>query len=178
VHDVDWFLIPGPAGYAPEAALAAAQILATPASPGQAARAVADLRSAVSSDHQGTLYPAAVPAVRVFLAVIAAMPGTPRDEALTVLLDWRGMFQPEPGYETYANHVTAPGRITDAITDLLRDAEPVLRQVADDDHTQNRKQVMELLRRLDAGWIPVDLPRERTRLDPGIRDPAWPGTAT
>jgi hypothetical protein len=60
----------------------------------------------------------------------------------------------------------------------MRDAEPVLRQVADDDHTQNRKQVMELLRRLDAGWIPVDLPRERTRLDPGIRDPAWPGTAT
>lgn len=57
---VDWFAVPGPIWYRPEAAAGAVQDLATAVSADGAALAVGRLVDAVGNDHRGTLYPAAV----------------------------------------------------------------------------------------------------------------------
>ncbi|MFD8532443.1 hypothetical protein ACFV0L_34010 [Streptosporangium canum] len=78
------------------------EALAQSGSAEQAARALADLRYAVTNDHAGTLYPAAVPATGVLLRSIDKRLGAPRQEALNTLLDWWGWLS-EPGFETYAD---------------------------------------------------------------------------
>jgi hypothetical protein len=159
VGTVSWEQIPGPPGYRPGVARAAAQRLAAASSPEQAGRAVAGLRFAVSNDHCGSLYPAAVPAVTIFLQVIDTMPGSPREEALAALLDWWGTFGPEPGFETYRDPLGGQAElITDAIARRVRDAVPVLSRIAGEQSGRHRKAVMELFRCLDTGWIPQPLP--------------------
>jgi hypothetical protein len=153
-----WARIPGPPGYEPARAREAAEALTRAASPGQATQAVADLRFAVSNDHRGSLYPAAVPAVSLFLQVIDTMPGGPREEALGALLDWWGTFRPEPGFETYDDPAHGTAEITDGIMRQVREAVPVLRRVAEEQFKEHRRAVMNILRCLDAGWVPPDLP--------------------
>ena len=46
----------------------------------------------------------------VFLEVIATMPGSPRMETLTALLDWWGTFGPEPGFASYRDPLSRPRR--------------------------------------------------------------------
>lgn len=72
-----------------------------------------DLRHAVSNDHAGSLYPAAVPAAGVFVQVILEQPGEPGAYALSTLLDWLGCFGPEPGFEVYDNPAGVPVEITE-----------------------------------------------------------------
>src|SRR5580698_6014032 len=142
----DWMRAPGPPGYEPARARAAAEALTRAASPGQASRAVADLRFAVSNDHRGSLYPAAVPAAGVFPRVIGTMPGSPREEALSALLDWWGTFRPEPGFETYDDPVTGTAEITEGIMRQVRDAVPVLRRVAEEQSGRHRRDVTAISR--------------------------------
>jgi hypothetical protein len=158
MDSADWTQIPGPPGYEPAGARAAEAALTRAASPGHARQAVADLRFAVSNDHRGSLYPAAVPAVSLLLRVIGTMPGGPREEALSALLDWWGTFRPEPGFETYDDPVAGTAEITVGIMRQVRDAVPMLRGVAEEQFKRHRHDAMELLRCLDTGWIPQDLP--------------------
>src|SRR4051812_46232379 len=132
VEVIDWSGVAGSRWYRPELARAAVEALADAASTGQAARAVVMLRDAVSNDHAGTLYPAAVPATSVFLEVIADRPGPPRDEAFATLLDWWGCFVPDPGFEDYENPVDGPVNVCQGIVERVRAAEGMLRSVADD----------------------------------------------
>jgi hypothetical protein len=90
--------------------------------------------------------------------VIGTMPGRPREEALGALLDWWRTFRPEPGFETYADPVAGTAEITDSIVRQVRDAVPVLRQVAEEQFKRHRRDVMDILRGLDTGWVPQDLP--------------------
>jgi hypothetical protein len=175
----DWMQAPGPPGYEPARARAAAEALTRAASPGQASRAVADLRFAVSNDHRGSLYPAAVPAAGIFLRVIGTMPGSPREEALSALLDWWGTFRPEPGFETYDDPVAGTAEITEGIMRQVRDAVPVLRRVAEEQSGRRRRDVTAISRLLDTGWIPQDQPSaapggKRKRQRAGSADPARP----
>jgi hypothetical protein len=156
---VSWEQIPGPPGYRPGRARAAVERLAAAGLPQQAGLAVAGLRFAVSNDHGGTLYPAVVPAVTIFIEVIDTMPGSAREEALTALLDWWGTFGPEPGFETYTGFQGGPAEmITDAIARRVRDAQSVLSRVAGEQSGRHRKPVMALFRCLDTGWTPQPLP--------------------
>lgn len=132
MENFDWSEVAGSHWYRPELAQAAVDALADAASMGEAARTVAMLRQAVSNDHAGTLYPAAVPATTVFLKVIADQPGTPREEALNALLDWWGSFMPDPGFEVYDDPVDGPVNVCQGIVDKVRAAEDTLRRVADD----------------------------------------------
>ncbi|AGM07134.1 hypothetical protein [Amycolatopsis keratiniphila] len=149
---VDWFAVPGPAWYRPEAAAGAVQDLAVAVSADGAALAVGRLVDAVGNDHRGTLYPAAAPAVNVLLKVIHNLPGKPRIEALGVLLDWWGCFAPEPGY-TLQDDDGRPVEVTEAVEREIRDAADVLRTVAGDwsDGSPARKMAKDLLALLDAG---------------------------
>lgn len=79
------------------------------------ARAVADLRYAVSNDHAGTLYPAAVPATTAFVEVIADQPGPARREALDMLLAWWGCFVAEPDCATYGDPEDGPIDVCEGI---------------------------------------------------------------
>jgi len=171
MNSVDWARIPGPAGYEPARARTAAEALTRAASPEQAARAVADLRYAVSNDHRGSLYPAAVPAVSIFLPVIDTMPGSPREEAFVALLDWWGTFLAEPGFETYDDPLAGPVAITDGIMRQVGDAVPMLRRIAEEKARQHRRAVMALVHGLDAGWTAPDLPQKRRS---GPRRHDWP----
>jgi hypothetical protein len=175
----DWMQIPGPPGYVPARAQAAAEALTRAASPAQASQAVADLRFAVSNDHSGSLYPASVPAGSLFLQAIGTMPGGPRDEALGALLDWWGTFRPESGFETYDDPVVGTTEITDGIVRYVRDAVPMLLHVAEGQFKRHRRNVMDILCGLDTGWVPQELPsagpgRKRKRQRARSADPAGP----
>jgi hypothetical protein len=159
VETVDWARIPGPPCYKPQDAQAAVESLARAVSTGQAARAVADLRYAVSNDHGGLLYPAAVPATRVFLEVIRERPGSPRQEALNALSDWWGCFAPEPGFESYHDLMTGPVDVVAAIMGHVRDAADLLRGVAVDPSGGggHRPGVKWLLVALEKSWVADDV---------------------
>jgi hypothetical protein len=101
---------------------------------------------------------AAVPAVSLFLQVIDTMPGAPREEAIGALLDWWGTFRPEPGFETYNDPVAGTAEITEGIMRQVRNAAPVLRRVAEEQFKTHRRAVIDILRCLDTGWMPQDLP--------------------
>jgi hypothetical protein len=131
--------------------------LATAISTGQAAQAVVDLRHAVSNDHRGSLYPAAVPAAAVFLQVIAEWPGEPRGYALNALLDWWGCFLPEPGFESYDHPVLGPVEVTEGIMWKVRDAVPLLHRAVENRSIWHHRAIEELLSRLDKGWVVDDL---------------------
>ncbi|MFF4416667.1 hypothetical protein ACFYY8_29440 [Streptosporangium sp. NPDC001559] len=153
MEQVDWSRIPGPRWYHPENAQAAVEALARSASAQQAARALADLRYAVTNDHAGTLYPAAVPATGVLLRAIDERPGAPRQEALNALLDWWGCF-PEPGFETYEDPLTGSVGLVEGIMSRVHHATNVLRHVADDPSGDggHRPAAKLLLTRLGEGW--------------------------
>ena len=110
--------------------------------------------------------------------MIATMPGSPREEAFTALLDWWGTSGPEPGFETYDNPVAGRTGITDGIIRQVRDAVPMLRRAADQQSRKHRRDVLALLRGLDTGWTGHDLPQKRSRRTSRTNDPAWPGTLT
>ncbi|RSN19900.1 hypothetical protein DL990_40755 [Amycolatopsis sp. WAC 01416] len=150
---VDWFAVPGPTWYRPEAAAGAVRDLAASVSADGAALAVGRLVDAVGNDHRGTLYPAAVPAVSVLLRVIRDLPGKPRIEALGVLLDWWGCFAPEPGYASTQDDDGLPVEVTEAAERQIRTSADVLRTVAGDwsDGSPARKMAKDLLALLDAG---------------------------
>ncbi|GGK61963.1 hypothetical protein Ppa06_60860 [Planomonospora parontospora subsp. parontospora] len=154
VEHMDWDRIPGPAWYLPKDARAAMEALVRSADDGQAARALADLRYAVTNDHAGTLYPAAVPATSVLLEAIGERPGPPRQEALNALLDWWGCFHPEPGFGTYVDPSAGSVGLIEGIMRCVRDATDMLHRVADDPSGGggHRAGVMLLLARLDEGW--------------------------
>lgn len=155
---VNWEQVPGPDGYLPSRAREAAGRLAAGVSSERGGKAVADLRFAVSNDHRGTLYPAAVPATAVFLQVIDTMPGSPRTEALNALLDWWGAFGPEPGFETCQDPLGGPAEeVTDGIMRRVRSTATMLERVSREPSGLHHKSVMELLRGLDAGWVPQPL---------------------
>ncbi|WP_449061547.1 hypothetical protein [Planomonospora algeriensis] len=153
MEHVDWARIPGPRWYLPEAARAASEALTRSADDQQAVRALADLRYAVTNDHAGTLYPAAVPATGVLLRVIDERPGPPRQEALNALLDWWG-WSPEQGFETYEDPSIGSVGLTEGIMGRVRDAVDMLRRVAEDPSRGggHRPDAKLLLARLDEGW--------------------------
>lgn len=154
---VDWAQIPGTRWYRAGLAVAAADALARADTPGRAARALADLRFAVSNDHAGSLYPAAVPAVDLFLQVIVERPGEPRMYALSTLLDWWGCFRPEPGFEIYDDPVSGPVEVTEGIMRRVRQAAGALRRLAADFPAgEHRRPVTEVLGLLGRGWVAGD----------------------
>ncbi|GAA4528041.1 hypothetical protein [Amycolatopsis samaneae] len=153
---VDWTRIPGPERYRPERAAAAERALADAATEYRAGRAVADLRHEVSNDHAGSLYPAAVPATSVFVQVILERPGEPRYWALTTLLDWWGLFRPEPGFPGYPDPEAGPVEITEGIVLRVREKAPELARLAGDPRTDRRKDIAELLRCVHRGWVVED----------------------
>jgi hypothetical protein len=156
---VDWGRIPGTRWYRPEDVQVAVEALTRFVSAGQAVRALADLRSAVSNDHAGTLYPAAVPATSVFLRVIGDCPGPPRQEALNTLLDWWGCFRPEPGFEIYEDPSSGSVALIEGITSRVRGAVDVLHRVVDDPSGGggHRPGARLLLAKLDRGWTADDV---------------------
>lgn len=150
---VNWARIQGTRWYRPELAAGAVGALARAVTPGRAVQALADLRHAVSNDHAGSLYPAAVPAVDVFVQVILERPGEARAYALSTLLDWWGCFRPEPGFEIYDDPACGPVEITEGIMQRVRQAAAGLEQLAaGEDH----RAITEVLRLLDRGWIVGD----------------------
>ncbi|WP_329427040.1 hypothetical protein OG339_42920 [Streptosporangium sp. NBC_01495] len=151
---MDWGRIPGPTWYLPDAARAAMEALTRSTDARQAARALADLRHAVTNDHAGTLSPAAVPAASVLLEAIGERPGPPRQEALSVLLDWWGCFCPEPGFGTYEDLSAKSVGLIEGIVRRVRGATDMLRRVADDPSGGggHRPGAKLLLARLDEGW--------------------------
>jgi hypothetical protein len=156
---VDWALIPGTRWYRPELAAAAAGALTGASTPRQVAQAVADLRRAVSNDHAGILYPAAVPAAGVLVQVVLGEPGEPRKYALETLLDWWGCFGPEPGFEVYDDPVAGPAAITEGIMERVRRAGSALSQLVADSPAglgEHRRGILKLLSFLDRGWVTDD----------------------
>ncbi len=151
---VDWALIQGTRWYRPELAAAAVGALARADTPGRVVRAVADLRHAVSNDHAGSLYPAAVPAAGVFVQVIVEQSGEPRAYALGTLLDWWGCFKPEPGFEVYDDPAFGPVEVTEGIMQRARQASAALKQlVTGFPAVEQRRAINEVLRLLDRGWV-------------------------
>ncbi|GAA4621209.1 hypothetical protein GCM10023196_008200 [Actinoallomurus vinaceus] len=151
---IDWSRITDACAYRSESARAAVDALRDPRSAEHAARAVADLRYAVSNDHAGTLYPAAVPATTLFLEVIADQPGPARMEALDALLDWWGCFVADPECEIYDDPERGPVDVCEGIAERVRAAADMLRRVAGDPSAggHHRPAAKELLQNLDAGW--------------------------
>ncbi|MCO5999499.1 hypothetical protein NE234_39585 [Actinoallomurus sp. WRP9H-5] len=135
-------------------ARAAVDALRDPRSAEHAARAVADLRYAVSNDHAGTLYAAAVPATTLFLEVIADQPGPARMEALHALLDWWGCFVADPECGIYDDAERGPVDVCEGVVERVRAAADMLRRVAEDPSAggHHRPVVRELLQNLDTGW--------------------------
>lgn len=151
---VDWSRITEVRACSSTSTRAAVEALRDPRAAERAARAVADLRYAVSNDHAGTLYPAAVPATTLFLEVIADQPGPARMEALNALLDWWGCFAAEPECPTYDDPERGPVNVCEGITARVREAADMLRRVAEDPSAggRHRPAAKELLQNLDAGW--------------------------
>lgn len=156
---VDWSRIVGSRWYHPEVAQAAVDALRVSPSSERATSAVAHLRYAVSNDHAGTLYPAAVPATAVFLEVIADHSGPARMEALGALLDWWGCFVADPGFETYDDPECGVVNVCEGIAERVRAAAGMLRRVAEDpsDGGHHHPAVKELLKNLDDGWVSSDI---------------------
>ncbi|MEV5747927.1 hypothetical protein AB0L00_08915 [Actinoallomurus sp. NPDC052308] len=156
---VDWSRITDVRASSSTSARAAVEALRDPRSAAHAARAVADLRYAVSNDHAGTLYPAAVPATTLFLAVIADQPGPARMEALHALLDWWGCFVTEPECPVYDDPERGPVNVCEGIAERVRAAAGMLRRVAEDPSAggRHRPVAKELLHNLDAGWNGNDI---------------------
>jgi hypothetical protein len=144
-----WASVPGPKYYDPQKARDAFAYLAEPGcNPRWAASSI---RAAVGNDHAGTLYPAAVAATSRLLEVIQAGPGRPREAALHVLLDWWGMFQPEPGYEKFTEPSGRTVELLPAVIKVGRTARALLTGIVADDPSA-RKLARELIKRIDAGW--------------------------
>ncbi len=156
---VDWSRITDAPAYRSELARAAVDALRGSPSAEHAARAVADLRYAVSNDHAGTLYPAAVPATTLFLKVIAAQPGPARMEALDALLDWWGCFVADPECDIYDDPERGPVDVCEGVAERVRAAADMLRRVAEDPSAggHHRSAAKELLQNLDAGWDRSDI---------------------
>ncbi|MCG5216925.1 hypothetical protein [Streptosporangium sp. KLBMP 9127] len=146
---VEWAAIPGPRWYQPETVTAAFADLA------KAIHSDTDqgagVRSAVGNDHAGTLYPAAVTGTDVLLGIISDRTGPPRDIALSILLDWWGCFQPEPGFESYMDPAGQTVDLIPAIVQRVEQAAETLQAIAEQD-TNARGAVRELVRLMNQGW--------------------------
>jgi hypothetical protein len=154
VDAIEWSRITDARAYSSKLAHAAVDALRDPQSAEHAARAVADLRYAVSNDHAGTLYPAAVPATTAFLEVIADQSGPARREALYALLDWWGCFVAEPDCGTYDDPERGPIGVCEGVAERVRMAADMLRRVAEDPSAggHHRPAAKKLLQNLDTGW--------------------------
>jgi hypothetical protein len=152
----DWTAFPGPEWYRPADAAEAEQVLIDADRPAMAVRAIAHLADAVSNDHAGELYPAALPVVELFLRVISEQPGTARMEALWRLTDWWGTFQPSPGFESFIDPRTGVRvNLIDALVRRVRDALTVLKAAADDSSDgPSRGPARKLLAGVGDGWFP------------------------
>jgi hypothetical protein len=153
VTEIAWSAIPGPEYYDARLAESAFEGLLDPAP--SARDAAASLRRAVGNDHAGTLYPAAVAATKWLVELIEANPGKPRDVAISVLLDWWGMFQAEPGYEVFIDSHGETVELIPAIMEFVESARPVIEAIAVDDPGAAKKAGL-LLKCLDAGWKALD----------------------
>jgi hypothetical protein len=146
---VEWAAIPGPQWYEPETVAEAFATLIDTArgdhDPGHA------IRSAVGNDHAGTLYPAAVIGADVLLDIIARYSGPARNIALGVLLDWWGCFQPEPGFESYADQEGQTVYVIPAIVRRVRLAVGMLQVIAEQD-AGARRLIQELITTQHQGW--------------------------
>lgn len=150
---VNWAAIPGPRWYRPEAVPEAiANLLRTTRNDLDQGGGI---RSAVGSDHAGTLYPAAVAGTDVLLEIIAKHPGPPRNAALGVLLDWWGTFQPEPGFESYIDQKGERIYVIAAIVERVRQAVDPLRAIAEQD-SNARGLIRELIRAQGQGWMLIE----------------------
>lgn len=148
-----WSEIPGPEYYSPNAVEIAFESLLDPAV--HAKDAAASLRRAVGNDHAGTLYPAAVAATVRLIRIIESHPGKQREIALSVLLDWWGMFQAEPGYEVFIGADGEAVELIPAIIEIANSARPAIEAVIKDDPGVAKK-VGLLLKCLDTGWKTLD----------------------
>jgi hypothetical protein len=153
VAETPWSAIPGPEYYDPGSVRNAFERLLDPAS--SARDAAAGLRRAVGNDHAGTLYPAAVMATGELIKLIEANPGRRREIAISVLLDWWGMFQAEPGYEVFVDSDRETVELIPAIIELVESARPVIADVAISDPVAAKKAEL-LLKCLDTGWVALD----------------------
>ncbi|MCO5973078.1 hypothetical protein [Actinoallomurus soli] len=159
MNAVDRSRITDARAYDPVSARAAVDALRDPRSAEHAARAVANLRYAVSNDHAGTLYPAAVPATALLLEVIADQPGPARMEALYALLDWWGCFVADPECGIHDDPERGLVDVREGVVERVRAAADMLRRVAKDPSAggHHRPVVRELLQNLDAGWDRGDI---------------------
>jgi hypothetical protein len=153
MSDVDWRAIPGPRCYDPDSVeRALSSLVESGSSNSDKAAAV---RRAVGNDHAGTLYPAAIAAASKLLEIVARNPGSPRQVALSILLDWWGMFRPEPGYEVFFDNDLKLVELIPAIIDSVNNARSIIASIATEDPPSS-KAARNLLRCLDAGWTVID----------------------
>ncbi|WP_327108515.1 hypothetical protein [Nonomuraea glycinis] len=150
---VDWAAIPGPKWYQPETVAEAFAALL------RSTRDDLDqghgIRSAVGNDHAGTLYPAAVAGTDALLEIIARRPGPPRQTALCVLLDWWGCFQPEPGFESYADQKGETIDVIAAIVWRVGQAASALQVIAEQD-SNARGLIRRLIEAQNQGWTLIE----------------------
>jgi hypothetical protein len=150
---VDWAAIPGPRWYQPETvADAFAALLRSTRNDLDQGHSI---RSAVGNDHAGTLYPAAVAGTDVLLEIITEHPGSPRQTALCVLLDWWGCFQPEPGFESYTDHEGEMVDVITAIVERVGQAVGTLQVIAEQDSNAHGL-IRKLIRAQSQGWMLIE----------------------
>ncbi|GAA4605053.1 hypothetical protein BJY16_005234 [Actinoplanes octamycinicus] len=88
------------------------------------------VRCAVGNDHRGSLYPAALAMVDILLFIAREYPGEPRCVALSVVADWWGGYEPEHGFESFAEAGGATVAVIPAIVQKMTDAIPLLQTIA------------------------------------------------
>jgi hypothetical protein len=149
VDVVAWASIPGPRYYDPREAEKAFAYLADPECDVQ--RAGSAIRFAVGNDHRGTLYPAAAAAAGLLAGLVLAGPGRPREVALGVLLDWWGVFYPEPGYESFTNASGEAVDLVAAISEAAHTVRPALPQIVAEDPGAGKLARL-LMNAMDEDW--------------------------
>jgi len=88
------------------------------------------VRFAVGNDHRGSIYPAALAMVDILLSIAREHPGEPRRVALSTLEDWWSGYEPEHGFESFADADGARIALIPAIVRKMTDAVPLLEQIA------------------------------------------------
>lgn len=91
------------------------------------------VRFAVGNDHRGTVYPAAVAMTGQLLMIIENHRRGPRWWALAVLESWFGGYEPETGFESYADASGARIAVIPELERRIRAADGMLTRVAADE---------------------------------------------